>query len=74
VAAALSRDWRIMVEKIDFAMAKKALKDLSFLYSHGLFPTLLCLSHFPPLALFGIPVLIPGLPGWPVTEAYPRDL
>jgi len=50
------------------------LKDLSSLYSHGLFPALLCLSHFPLLALFGIPVLIPVLPRWPVTEPYPRDL
>ena len=31
----------------------------------------LCLSHFPPLALPGIPALIPR---WPVTEAYPCDL
>jgi len=41
---------------------------------HGIFPALLCLSHFPPLALFGIPVHIPVLPRWPFTEAYPRDL
>jgi len=38
------------------------------------FSSSLCLSHFPPLALFGISVLIPVLPSWPVAEAYPRDL
>jgi len=29
VAVALSTDWRIMVEQIDFAMAKNTVKDLT---------------------------------------------
>ena len=76
------RDERIVVERVMFAMAKNSLKNLTCYGIKALLKSkhirkntaLLSSSHFPPLALFGISVLIPVLPRWPVTEAYPRDL
>jgi len=65
------RVWFYSEITVDYS---KTRNPMSFSSIHGLFPALLCLSHFPPLALLGIPVLIPVLPRWPVMEAYPRDL